>query len=75
MKTLKDFPAGTSNTIFAWEVPSGFRAWGDPLNARDPRGTKSFIGPNRPARFALLDGSVRMFDAKELAELVGKVPQ
>ena len=80
-KTMHSFPHGTSNTILAGEVPSNFRAWGDPLNARDPRlgangHPHGFGGPNgRPAQFVMLDGSVRTFDPKELADLVGKVPE
>jgi hypothetical protein len=79
-RTLKDFPAGTSNTILAGEVASKFRAWGDPLNARDVRlgasgHPEGFGGPRRPAQFVMLDGSVRTFDPKELAELVGRVPE
>jgi hypothetical protein len=76
-KKLSDFPQGT---ILAGEVSSNFRAWGDPLNARDPRlggngHPNGFGGPNgKPAQFGMLDGSVRTFDPKELAELVGKVP-
>lgn len=79
-RTLDSFPQGRSNTIFAGEVSQNFRAWGDPLNARDVRLGGSghphgFGGPNgRPAQFLMLDGSVRTFDPKELAELVGKVP-
>jgi prepilin-type N-terminal cleavage/methylation domain-containing protein len=80
-KTLESFPLGTSNTILAGEVSSGFRAWGDPLNARDPRvgstgGARAFGGVNgRPAQFGMLDGSVRTFDAQELAELMSKTPE
>jgi hypothetical protein len=80
-KTLDSFPAGASNTILAGEVSSNFRAWGDPLNARDPRlgatgRLHGFGGPNgRPAQFVLLDGSVRTFDPAELAGLVGNVPE
>jgi prepilin-type N-terminal cleavage/methylation domain-containing protein len=78
-KTLQSFPAGTSNTILAGEVSSNFRAWGDPLNARDPRlgaHPHGFGGPRgRPAQFVMLDGSVRTFDAKELAELLNKPPE
>ncbi|MCI0702755.1 MAG: DUF1559 domain-containing protein [Planctomycetia bacterium] len=71
------FPQGTSNVILAGEVSSNFQAWGDPFNARDPRlGAKTFSGPNgRPAQFVMLDGSVRTFDAAELAGLAGKVPE
>lgn len=34
--TFKKIPDGTSNTIFAGEVKAGIKAWGDPLNFRDP---------------------------------------
>lgn len=79
-KALNAFPQGTANAILAGEVNAGFRAWGDPLNARDPRqgvagGPHAFGGPKRAPQFVMLDGSVRTFDAKELAELVGKVPE
>jgi hypothetical protein len=80
-RMLTDFPEGTSNTILAGEVSSHFRAWGDPLNARDPRlgatgHPEGFGGPKgKPAIIVMLDGSVRMFDPKELADLVGKIPQ
>jgi hypothetical protein len=80
-KTVQSFPQGASNTILAGEVSSNFRAWGDPLNARDPRlgatgHPNGFGGPNgRPAQFVMLDGSVRTFDPKELADLIGKVPE
>lgn len=80
-KTLQSFPAGTSNTILAGEVSSNFRAWGDPLNARDPRlggsgHPQGFGGPRgKPAQFVMLDGSVRTFDSKELAELLAKPPE
>jgi hypothetical protein len=79
-KKLASFPQGTSNVIFAGEVSANFRAWGDPLNARDPRlgvnHPHGFGGPNnRPAQFGMLDGSVRTFDPAALAELLGKVPE
>jgi hypothetical protein len=78
-KTMLSFPQGTSNVILAGEVASNFRPWGDPLNARDPRlGTNhphGFAGPNRPPQFLMLDGTVRTFDAKELAELLQKIPE
>jgi hypothetical protein len=80
LKTMQSFPAGTSNTILAGEVSSGFRAWGDPLNARDPRhgitgGPHGFGAPVRPPLFVMLDGSVRTIDPQELAELRSKVPE
>ena len=77
-KKLDDFPAGTSQTILAGEVSANFRAWGDPLNARDPRlgGTghpHGFGGPNgRPAQFVMLDGSVKTLDPKAIADLLNK---
>ena len=33
---LPEIPHGTSNLIIAGEVASGFKAWGDPSNLRDP---------------------------------------
>ncbi|MBA4063334.1 MAG: hypothetical protein C0501_06400 [Isosphaera sp.] len=80
-RRLADFPAGLSNTILAGEVSGGFRAWGDPLNARDPRlgvagHPHGFGGPRgRPARFVMADATTRTFDPQELAALVGKVPE
>jgi hypothetical protein len=80
-RTLTSFPAGGSNTILAGEVSANFRAWGDPLNARDPRlgpsgNPNGFGGPNgKPAQFAMLDGTVRTFDPQELAELLAKPPE
>ncbi len=79
-RTFQSFPAGVSNTILAGEVSSNFRAWGDPLNARDPRlggngHPHGFGGPNdRPAQLVMLDGSVRTFDP-QLAELMSKPPE
>lgn len=78
-QTLSRIPGGASNTILAGEVSGDFRAWGDPLNARDPAlgstgQPHGFGGPNgRPAQFAMLDGSVRTLDPQQHAELVGKV--
>jgi hypothetical protein len=81
-RTLQSFPQGASNIIFVGEVTTNIRAWGDPLNARDPRlGANAhpdgFGAPRgRPPQFAMLDGSVRTFDPKELADLAaGKVPE
>ncbi|MFO0825885.1 MAG: DUF1559 domain-containing protein [Gemmataceae bacterium] len=72
-RTLESFPAGTSNTILAGEVSGNFRAWGDPLNVRDPRG---FGAPRaqRLPQFLMLDASVRSFDPKELEELLKARP-
>ncbi|MDY3556486.1 DUF1559 domain-containing protein [Gemmata sp. JC717] len=80
-KKLGSFQQGSENTILAGEVGAGFRAWGDPLNVRDPRaGTGG--GPHaygtagkRPPQFLMLDGSVRAFDPKELAELADRPPE
>ncbi len=61
---------GLSNTILAGEVSEGFRAWGDPVNWRDPaRGintsSDSFGGADRAegALFLMADGSVQFFVA------------
>src|SRR5262249_24188658 len=79
-RTMTSFRAGTSNTILAGEVSASFRAWGDPNNARDPRlgngHPHGFGGPNSQfALFVMLDGHVQTFDTRELAALVGKVPE
>jgi Protein of unknown function (DUF1559) len=71
----------TENVILAGEVSGNFRAWGDPLNARDPAlgstgHPHGFGGPyGKPAQFVMLDGSVRTIDPTQLAELLGKVPE
>lgn len=67
-KKLDSFSAGGAQTILAGEVSANFRAWGDPLNARDPR-LGTFSGPNgRRAQFVMLDGTIRTFNPQELAE-------
>ncbi|WP_417393817.1 DUF1559 domain-containing protein [Gimesia chilikensis] len=67
--SLRDITDGTSNTIFAGEVREGIRAWGSPLNYRDPaRGINQqpdsfgshFIVDNiTGAQMLFGDGSVR----------------
>ncbi len=63
------FSDGTTNTLFTGEVRHAPRAWGDPLNFRDPA-----IGFESPTgfgsvwlggyvQFALADGSVRVLSA------------
>ena len=62
--TLSEISDGTSNTIFAGEVNGNFRAWGDPVNARDPalgiNKTPYGFGSRFPggANMGLCDGSV-----------------
>ena len=62
---LRDIKDGTSYTILGGEVKAGIRAWGDPLNFRDParginQGPGTFGGPyGRGAQVLLSDGSVR----------------
>ena len=62
---LRDIKDGTSYTILGGEVKAGIRAWGDPLNFRDParginQGPDTFGGPyGRGAQVLLSDGSVR----------------
>ncbi|WP_417393818.1 DUF1559 domain-containing protein [Gimesia chilikensis] len=62
---LRDIKDGTSQTIMGGEVKAGIRAWGDPLNFRDPaqginQGPGTFAGPFGPgANVLIADGSVR----------------
>ncbi|MEZ6059847.1 MAG: DUF1559 domain-containing protein [Planctomycetaceae bacterium] len=64
IRYLKD---GTSNTLMAGEVSSGFMAWGDPANLRDPAAgigssPNQFGGviPGGGAMMLMADGSVRV---------------
>ncbi|MEQ8852461.1 DUF1559 domain-containing protein [Gimesia sp.] len=62
---IRDIKDGTSQTIMGGEVKAGIRAWGNPLNIRDParginQGPETFAGPFGPGANALIaDGSVR----------------
>lgn len=83
LDSKKDFPRGVSNTIFAGEVATNLRTWGDPMNARDlrlginqhPDGFGGKYGKQPIGIFAMADGSTTVFNADELAELIGKVPE
>ena len=70
LMSLQQIEDGSANTILAGEVIAGFRAWGDPLNLRNPaRGIDSdplkFCGPwqlssdHRLVNFMMCDGTVR----------------
>ena len=64
MMKIRDVTDGTSNTIMVGEVSTGFKAWGDPTNIRDPatglgQSATQFGGPNGVTQFLLMDGSVR----------------
>ena len=77
-KRIADFPQGTANTILAGEVNTRVRAWGDPLNVRDPRlGVNAhpdgFGAPNRRPQFAMLDGSVQTLDPAALADVLERM--
>ena len=60
-------PQGSSNLILAGEVSSGFKAWGDPSNTRNPadglgNGPNQFgsvIGKKEGAMLLMADGSVK----------------
>lgn len=62
---IRDIKDGTSQTIMGGEVKAGIRAWGDPLNIRDParginQGPETFAGPFGPgANVLIADSSVR----------------
>ena len=62
---IRDIKDGTSQTIMGGEVKAGIRAWGDPLNFRDParginQGPGTFGGPfGSGANVLISDGSVR----------------
>lgn len=65
VRSLEEVTDGTSQTILAGEVAGGFRAWGDPVNWRDParginRAADGFGGPYKGgANVLFADGSVR----------------
>ena len=61
----EDVTDGLANTILAGEVNAGFKAWGDPVNWRDPAlginaSPHGFGGPpgQKGAQFVFMDGSV-----------------
>jgi len=62
---LKDMPDGNTHTLFAGEVISNFKPWGDPSNRRDPllglnTSPQGFGGTmNLTTHFIMADGSVR----------------
>jgi hypothetical protein len=66
-RRLSDFPNGGANVLLVGEVEGNFKAWGYPLNVRDPklglkRSPDGFGGPFRAGtQFLMADGSVRTF--------------
>ncbi len=68
-RKFSEITDGTANTILAGEVSSGFKAWGDPDNLRDPAGgigsgPQQFGGAtNQGSQFLLADGSVRFISS------------
>lgn len=74
-RRIEDYEAGAANTPIIGEVAQHFRAWGDPLNWRDPR-----LGLNHPhgfsspmkGRYPLIvfgDGTVRTVNPEMYKEL------
>ncbi len=66
---IQDITDGTANTILAGEIASGFKAWGDPTNTRDPsagvgQSAEQFGSSVLPTvMFLMTDGSVRVTTA------------
>ncbi len=64
-RTFNDVSDGTAMTIMAGEVTTGFKAWGDPTNWRDPslglnQNPAGFASPSPGGvNFLMVDGSVR----------------
>ena len=64
---FRDTTDGTSNTFLAGEVTTGFKAWGDPTNVRDPAAgfgdtPTQFGSPHADGmvvQMLMMDGSVR----------------
>ena len=63
--SIAEITDGTSNTILAGNVSTGFKLWGDPTNVRDPglgigNTPEQFGGPFQGgAHFLMADGRVR----------------
>lgn len=67
-RTLNDIKDGAAQTIFAGEITSERKPWGQPKNWRDPaiglNSANGFAGPwnGASAQFSFVDGSVRYID-------------
>lgn len=74
---LQDITDGTENTLLFGEAASHFKAWGQPLNWRDPalginHSPHGFGNPMMPgASFAFADGSVRFLKESISPEVLG----
>jgi hypothetical protein len=73
---LQDITDGTSTTLLIGEVNTGFKAWGHPVNWRDP--TKGINTPqgfggasySGGATFVMVDGSVRFISERISPEVL-----
>lgn len=80
MVGIRDVTDGTSNTIMAGEVSTGFTAWADPANRRDPAlglgNTSTQFGAAPGAatcQILLMDGSVRQVSTEISPEIMAKL--